>query len=538
MKNFKTQIALFLGLVALITSCSDDFLVEEPKDALFADNLFENRDGFQQGLNAVYAYARQERTQRGGASHEVSLMWKTGTDVAWGNYTYNKVRAFDIYGVNLSPSESLLNTVFNWLYDVVNATNTIIARSEVAGIDWQGGSAEGDLKAKNSIVAQARLMRAWAYRHLTGSWGDVPLSLEEIDATNFRTYWERTPVATIQAQMEQDLLFAEANLPADYSDGLILSSAVAQHYLAELYLTMGGDANYAKAEIMAEKAIANPNFKLITERFGANKSNPGVPFMDQFGEENALPSQGNTETLWSFLNAEELTTTLSGNEDIHMRRTWVNRYYNLTSDDDWAFTQYGGRGIGRAAHTLYVEDLYEDQDDRYSEFAFSKSYLKSEGGDEVFTKVPTFDKWKVSDRYWPSTKKWDSYPSLDPRASGQFNNMPYLRLAETYLLAAEAEFRLSKFDQAAGHINALKTRSNATTITAGQVTVEAILDERARELFSEEHRRYTLNRFGLLVSRTQQYNKFSEITDRDILYPLPQDFIDSNEGPTPQNPLW
>ena len=105
-------------------------------------------------------------------------------------------------------------------------------------------------------------------------------------------------------------------------------------------------------------------------------------------------------------------------------------------------------------------------------------------------------------------------------------------------MAAEAEFRLNKLDEAKNHINTLRLRSKATPITAAQVTVNYILDERARELVTEEHRRYTLNRFGLLVSRTKQYNKFSEITDKNILYPLPQNFIDSNDGLTPQNPGW
>lgn len=535
MKNLKIQIVLFFGLVAFATSCSEDFLIEDPKDSLFADNLFQNRDGLQQGLNAIYALARQERTDRGSSSHEGSLMWKTGTDVAWGNRTYGSLRAFDIYGTNIDPSDGIVNTVFNWLYDVVNASNTIISRSESADINWQGVDQAENLKNKNLIVAQARLLRAWAYRHLTGTWGDVPLSLEEIDGSNFKTYWERTPVATIQNQMEQDLLFAEENLPANYNDAVILSSAVAQHYLAELYLTMGGDANYKKAEAKAEAAIANPNFELMTERFGVNKNEPGVPFMDQFEEGNALASSGNRETLWAFLNAVDLP----GSQDVTMRRTWVMRYYNLTKDDTWAYSQYGGRGIGRASHTLYVEDLYEDQDDRYSEYAISKYYLEREGGDSIFTKVPTFSDWKVNTDTWPATKKWDSYPDLERvDENDQFNNMPYLRLAETYLLAAEAEFRLNKLDEAAAHLNTLKTRSNASPITAGDVTVEAILDERARELLSEEHRRYTLNRFGLLVSRTKQYNKFSEITERDILYPLPQDFIDSNDGLTDQNPGW
>lgn len=534
MKNLKIKTALFFALVAIATSCSDDFLTEKPRDTLFADNLFVNRDGFQQGLNAIYALARQERIERR-SSHEVSLMWKTGTDVAWGNYTYSSLRSFDIYGTNLTPDNSILNSVFNWLYDVVNASNTIITSSESSDIDWQGGSEAEDLNNKTLIVAQARLLRAWAYRHLTNSWGDVPLSVEAIDGSNFKTYFERTPVAEVRDQMEQDLLFAEANLPDDYNNPLVLSSAVAQHYLAELYLTMGGNENYVKAEQKAEAAIANPNFRLITQRYGAEINAPGVPFMDQFGEQNALPSQGNTETLWTFLNAADL----SGSAEVAMRRTWVNRYYNITTDDQWAFSQYGGRGIGRAAHTLYVEDLYEDDDDRYSEYALSKFYLKEEGGEIVFTRVPTFSSWAVSDRFWPGTKKWDSYPDAERvDYAGQYNNMTYLRLAETYLLLAEAEFRLNKLDEAATHINALRERSNATPITASDVSVEYILDERARELLSEEHRRYTLNRFGLLVSRTLQYNKFSQIEEKNILYPLPQDFIDSNEGSTPQNPGW
>jgi starch-binding outer membrane protein, SusD/RagB family len=50
----------------------------------------------------------------------------------------------------------------------------IITRAEKPDIDWQGGSPENDLKNKNSVLANARLIRAWAYRHLTYSFGAVP----------------------------------------------------------------------------------------------------------------------------------------------------------------------------------------------------------------------------------------------------------------------------------------------------------------------------------------------------------------------------
>ncbi|MEQ6119943.1 RagB/SusD family nutrient uptake outer membrane protein [Reichenbachiella sp. MALMAid0571] len=528
MKNITIKILLIVSIV-LFNACNEDFLVETPKDSIFADNLFQTRDGFNQGLYSIYSLIRQERSELG-TSMELSVIWKAGTDAYWGNYTFAALRAFDVYGANLNPSDNVLDLAFNWLFDIVNSSNMIISRAESIDVDWQGGNETEDLRNKNEILAHARLFRAWAYRHLTNSWGDVPLSLEEINGNNFRLDWQRTDVNTIRVEMEKDLLFAEANLPDNYGDPLILSKVVAQHYLAELYLTMGDDVN---AEKMAERVVDNPNFALITSRFGSNASKPGVPFMDQFHPENALPSQGNTETLWTFLNAPDLP----GTGNLAMRRTWVNRYYNLTSDDDWAFSQYGGRGIGRTAHTLYVENLYEDTDDRYSEFALSKYYLKSLGGDTVFTKTPSFSAWKTSDAYWPGTKKWDYFPDLERvNEASQYNSMPYLRLAETYLLLAEAEMKLGKMDEAADHINDLRERSHASLIAEGDVDVELILDERARELLSEEHRRYTLNRFGLLVSRTSQHNKFTQISDKNILFPLPQNYIDSNEGIIPQNP--
>jgi hypothetical protein len=526
MKNLKVKFIFIFGLT-LLTACSDDFLIEEPQDRLFANTLFNSQEGLQQGLNAVYSLARRERTELF-TSFEGGAVWKAGTDVAYGNYTFSSLRTFDEYGANMTSSSTGIKVIFNWLYDVVNASNTIITRAESPEIQWQGLNESESLKNKNLIIAQARLLRAWAYRHLTNSWGDVPLSLEEINGNNFRTYWEREDVNIVREQMEQDLLFAEEHLPDNYDNPMILSNAVAQHYLAELYLTMG---DFTKAEQKAEAAVDNPNFSLVTSRFGVTANQPGVPFMDQFEPGNGLPSDGNTETLWTLLNAPDLL----GTAEIAMRRSWKNRYYNITVDDAWAFSEYGGRGIGRLAHTLYVENLYEDEDDRYSKYAITKYYLKEEGGDTIFTRTPTWEEWKQKDPRYPATKKWDYYEPERPTNSGQYNNMVYLRLAETYLLLAEAELGLGKTDEAAGHINDLRLRSNATPVTASDVDINLILDERARELLSEEHRRYTLNRLGLLVSRTKEHNKFSQIEEKNILWPLPQDFIDSNEGPTDQN---
>jgi len=106
-----------------------------------------------------------------------------------------------------------------------------------------------------------------------------------------------------------------------------------------------------------------------------------------------------------------------------------------------------------------------------------------------------------------------------------------LRLAETYLLLAEAQFKLNEFDDAAETLNILRRRSNASEINAGDVTIDFILDERSRELFTEEHRRYVLTRNQKWMSRTKLYNKMPGIQNiiaRDTILPIPQHAIDAN----------
>src|SRR5690606_26644864 len=100
-------------------------------------------------------------------------------------------------------------------------------------------------------------------------------------------------------------------------------------------------------------------------------------------------------------------------------------------------------------------------------------------------------------------------------------------LADTYLLKAEAQYLLGDITGAAETINVIRIRSNASEISPDQVTLDFILDERARELVIEEHRRHTLLRTGKWLERTRKYNKNGGqlIAERDTLLPLPQSVI-------------
>ena len=128
---------------------------------------------------------------------------------------------------------------------------------------------------------------------------------------------------------------------------------------------------------------------------------------------------------------------------------------------------------------------------------------------------------------------------MDVQADFAWTDQIYIRLADTYLLKAEAQYKLGQPGPAAETINIIRERSHATPITAADVNIDFILDERSRELFLEEERRMTLLRTRKWFERTQLHNKFGgeRITLRDTIFPIPQDVIDANlTAPFPQNP--
>lgn len=530
-RSLRRAAALALAplLAAGIAGC-DDMLTQPPRDIIVADNLYTNYAGFQAGINALYALVRQERYGYDGTANNIKNMaMMVGTDAVWANYEDNGTRPYNDWGEYNSSLEGDFNTIWSWLYRTVNAANVIINRAENPAVVWTP-------EQKATILGEAHLFRAWAYRHLTYLWGDVPLNLEEASGTNVRTDWERAPKEEVWAQMEQDLLLAEQLLPDAPADASRLSKAVARHYLAELYLRMGQPE---LAEAMALAVTESGDYALITERYGVRASEPGVPFMDQFYDGNTDRSQGNTEALWIF----DYQQNVPGGGANIMRRYWVNRYYSIKGMH--VAPEYGGRGIGRLAPTAWALALYEPGDDRGSQYALRLFYQYNDAaslpagaslGDTVWTKVTGE---KNSTPSWATTTKWDWVDPLDPEGSDQYNDQPYLRLAETYLLLAEAHFEQGELPEAAEAINVVRRRANATEIDAGDVTIDFILDERARELLSEEHRRYTLLRTGTWLERTRLHNPIAGpmVAERDTLFAIPQPVIDANLGrPFPQNP--
>jgi len=549
MKNTIYLTALIIAFGLGLSGCRKDFLEEKAKDETYADNLFNDYNGFLSAKYALLNFPRQERREPI-QSAELGVIWKIGTDVGWANTELSWTRGLNRYTTaDMNPTMQFLNGdvstsdkpgIFLILYRCINSANLMISRAQNPEVNWMGGTAEKDTANKNEIIAHAKLIRAWAYRHLVMTFGAVPKSVDEVTGENYKDDWIRNPVSEIQALIEEDLLFAEQWLPDNSNDVTRLSKAIAQHYLAELYLWENRPAD---AETKARAVVNNPNYKLITARYGVKKNEPGCAFMDQFYDGNIRPAQGNTEALWVFPNSA--VDNQLGQYTNCMRRTWVSAYNNLNI----AYTpEYGGRGIGRAGITAWVFSIYEPQDDRFSEYAIRKQYVTRTGS--VIVCDMSESKMTSNNHRWASTRKWD-WTFSDPSRYGEsysYADQTYLRLADTYLLLAEALFmqgKNSEVDGAAYYINLIRTRSNATPITAGEVTLDYILDERARELVTEENRRETLVRTGKLIERTRKYNHIASgqrdgvpgIQDYHVLLPFPQIVIDANVGHTlEQNP--
>jgi hypothetical protein len=546
MKLINKLTVTLITVLLLGAGCSKNLLEERPPHIIATETLYINLSGFEAGLNGLYALVRSEREGLNGSTSLVCNLFMNGVDNMVTNHTVSGFSQIaESWGAMNNPANAFYSDVFAWLYQVINSANTIINQAETkAGVDWSG---PGGTPASNRlrIIAEARAVRAWAYRHLSYSWGDVPLSLTESLGSTIRTDWQRASVAEVRRQVIDDLLFAEQQVPVEPSLAGRITKGAIQHYLAEMYLAVNKSDS---ALIWAEKAIANPAYKLVTQRYGVRAAQPGVAFMDMFYDGNANREQGNSEALWVFQFQQE---TNGGGANAILRRDHHSRYTNIrvgTVSPLMVTAGRGGQGYGRMSLTKWAIDNYEPNDERGSHFAIRKFFILNDaaanapvGADRLPAGYAYGDTIKLSwtnditaasrSRVdWPFSRKADWGDPLTPGGSPAYNDQVYLRLAETYLLKAEAQLKLGRPADAATTINVLRTRAKASPVTASNITIDFILDERSRELLLEEHRRYTLLRTGKWLERTKLHNRNGGqlIAARDTLLPIPQTVIDAN----------
>ncbi|WP_339710730.1 RagB/SusD family nutrient uptake outer membrane protein [uncultured Kriegella sp.] len=556
MKIYNNKLYAILSLLLLFLSCNEqDFLSEEPLDFFDPSNSFATMENLESSLADIYAKYRDIYFD-GGFSNYNHFM---GTDIMFNSRGSEDAARFGNYIAALDPTSGIPEYHWDRWYKIIANVNTIIAKlndSEIA------------IEERTSVEAEARLFRALAYRHLVYLFGGVPLITEEISSP--KTDFTRASKDEILEQIVVDATFATSNLPgiSEVVDGK-LSNLVAQHLLAETYISLG---NFDAAITAASQVIDDPATDLMKNRFGSRSAESGDVYWDLFRRENQNRSSGNTEAIWVSQMEVDLPggyiTTTSSNTN-NLERFHVPASWTLNDPDGnigilgWrGDANTGGRGVSFVQPTAFFENtLWEsdfDNDLRNSE----ANYVR-----DIFYDNPESAWFGQSARDNPGSlylgegQSWRWYPWLtkattpnnhpadiydDPellllKSSGgtTYRDRYYLRLSETYLLRAEAYLGKNDLGNAAADINTVRERSNANPVTAGEVDIDYILDERARELSFEEMRRITLHRTGKLVERVRLYNDLNtdDIADYHGLWPIPAKEIEANiNGNLEQNP--
>ena len=535
-------------------SCQKSFLDEEPLDFLSDVNAYETYEGLDATVNNLYWFSRRIFFDR---DERRPFDYIFGTDLVFDGEPStdrhtNMLAAYD-------PTSGIPATHWDNLYSMVVESNIVLSRAEQAVITEE---------QYIELAAQARFFRGFAYRALVYMWGGVPLVTEEI--TEARTDFVRASKEEVLNQIIEDLRYAAQNLPthSDSRDGK-LSDLAAQHLLAEVYLAADRPQEAVEA---ATIVIEDPAMGLMQSRFGSRANEePGDVYWDLFRMNNQNRGSGNTEGIWVIQFETDVLggSTVSGDRggSYMLERQHAPFVRNVRIDGVAPFLfprsgYTGGRGIGWAVPTYYFTNkIWEgdfETDIRNANHNFVREFTADNPKSSLFGEIISTENRPegvaidtTRDFYPYQTKATTPFNHPDglyenienwllkSTAGATYTDQYMFRLAETYLLRAEAYLALGNTGQAAVDINVIRSRAEASPVTGSEVDIDYILDERMRELGVEEKRRLTLMRLGLLYDRVTRFNPYyaDEMEERYNLWPIPAEEIERNiDAELEQNP--
>lgn len=548
--NQSYTLIFFTFFLFLIISCNEENLLkEQPRSFLSPDVTYNTDDGLASGAVGLYdelGYPFYESTT-------MRFTWAITNGATDFNRMGLQKDQIPINTLNSeygpSTAEEPLSRLWSYYYRLANNATTILEFS--AEHTWQNENLQ------KQTEGEAHFFRGYAHFFATLLWGDVPVIRESVKGVKLD--FTNSPQADNLAYTAEDFKRSVELLPSLASQSGRITKATGNHMLAYAYLAL---EDYPKAEAAAFAAVNDPNHSLVTERFGSKINIPeGNVFWDLFQLDNhnnnpeglLVLQNGNAE-----LNPQYIPA--SGGSHFKVPRVLIPRYE--TVDGLKSSVQYGGRGYGRYSPTMGFYDLFDSTDIRGKYPVLQTIWTANENkgkikiGDTIFVFGDPSKSMIPQDdiRIRPFPTKWNKeYDPNDPiKSTPHPNEEAYtgstirdaylIRLAETYLILAEAQMMQGKMNEAAESINIVRRRSNAREILPAEVTLDFILDEKARELWGELiSRKAELFRTGKYIERVKKYNPEagSNVSEKHTLLPFPQSEIDLNSGAElKQNPGW
>ncbi|SEK77764.1 RagB/SusD family nutrient uptake outer membrane protein [Parapedobacter koreensis] len=539
-----------LGIAGSLAACSD-FLDEVNYSSQSAEEFFMTASGYENLVIGCYADLRSIYN-----SKDYINISQLGTDVVTQNFV-GSVSPLNQYTVTFDANQGSLNAHWNRLYSALKNVNAAIGRApdvltrdqDLDGID------EAVLATR---IAEAKFLRALYLFEIVKNWGQGPLLTEEPMAPVYTA--DMSPASAFYEQILSDLGEAIELLPTRQTGvNYGRASAAAAKHLRALVLLTRGYEDYA-APTDYQNAF-NDAIDVI--------NNSGHSLLDDYMQVHRQANQRNDEIIFSIGFSETANNNVNGRHMYYLfpyREGWPglskDNYYS--NDDasfvptkyfymlfDWAndrraevtfmsplnadpATSIDGRNTGKnwfqctspvagrfalgdtvvyfpvpsdpnfKFWTQEDKDAVEftvynfptgDPDDMSQDDYFRNAYQTSNSNTRAFLPV-----WKFKDA--------NTIYNESNAASGT-RNIYLFRLAETYLIAAEAALQNGDNGQASFYLNEVRERAAkvpGSLRKTGTITLDDILDERALELFGEVSHWNDLQRTGRLGERVLAHN--------------------------------
>ncbi|MFB9296410.1 RagB/SusD family nutrient uptake outer membrane protein [Persicitalea jodogahamensis] len=495
-KRFKSLYKV-LPMVLLgigMTSCELD---ETVYSSIFTDNFYQTGPDAEKGL--IAAYSAMSGLYGGPAA---LLVPDYSADQVYpravvGRNTLTLFTVEPTYTTQRSAGRTFESPQQIWAssYSGIENANWIILKVPDATMDET---------RKKQIIGEAYYLRAFYHWMLTKNFGDVPIKTEP-STSELKAYVGKSPKADVYKQIYSDLDQAlAAGLPSypSVEKGRPTKEAVNALYAkAALY-----NEDWAKALEKADAVLNSGKYQLMTN------------VLDVFDYQTEDAAR--KENIWAY----EVDPISPGNS---------HQLVGLTGPSGSGGVEYARTSFGSMFAYQAFYNSFNAADKRRQLLA--TSYINKAGNT-----VPQKDITPIT------TEGVLIRKFRDPESTtGTIVNIPILRLADVYLIAAEAEARLNGGTaKAYGYINVIRSRAGLPNLAAGlskDAFIDAVIQERSWEFFAEGDRWYDLTRtdrfLTVIPKATNSVYPTRPVQAKNKYFPIPQDEVNANPE-LQQNPDW
>ena len=471
--------------IFLISGCTDDF-VDVDSFNEDSESFFNSEQDYQDALIGAYDLL-----------HATYINVMLG-EIASDNTLAGGGSAVDVPGIQQvddmihTPVNQQLRDMWGWMFAGVNRANFILEFRD-----------KTDFPNRNQVLAEATFLRAYYYFELVKWFGDVPLAVDQRLLFGDQDVVERTPASEVYAQIEQDLIFASANLPLVQSDIGRVTKGAAQALLGKVYLYQD---DFENAATVLEEVINSGTYDLLTD------------YSTMFENDNENNIESVFEVQYTDLEGAGFNCLQCSEGNVAVGFNGIRNYSGPLFESGFSFN----------VPTQEVVDAFEPGDIRLETAILDINAFAAANSDVSF--VEGFEHTGYYNRKYISRQ--GDLNTGDANLTNP-NNYRAIRFADVLLMAAEALNRGSISDsRAQTYLNRVRTRAELSDVTAtGATLTNAIYQERRVELVGEGHHFFDLVRTQRAAAEIDGFQ-----AGKNELFPIPSIEIELAGNRWEQNP--